>query len=57
MKLLNCEMLEFSFLDGNASLNSMAKPLALHKKGSFPLKISSVNVTISAASCGFGHIY
>ena len=24
---------------------------------SFPLRISSVNVTKSAASCGFGHIY
>ena len=30
---------------------------ALHKKWSFPLKISSVNVTKSAGNCGFGHIY
>ena len=30
---------------------------ALHKKRSFPLRISSVNVTKSAVSCGFGHIY
>ena len=29
----------------------------LHKKRSFPLKISSVNVIKSAVSCGFGHIY
>ena len=29
----------------------------LHKKWSFPLKISSVNVTKSAGNCGFGHIY
>ena len=29
----------------------------LHKKWSFPLRISSVNVTKSAANCGFGHIY
>ena len=29
----------------------------LHKKWSFPLLISSVNVTKSAVSCGFGHIY
>ena len=29
----------------------------LHKKWSFPLKISSVNVINSAVSCGFGHIY
>ena len=30
-----------------------AKP---HKKWSFPLRISSVNVTKSAENCGFGHI-
>ena len=29
----------------------------LHKKSSFPLYISWVNVTKSAFSCGFGHIY
>ena len=29
----------------------------LHKKWSFPLKIFSVNVTKSAVSCGFCHIY
>ena len=29
----------------------------LHKQWSFPLKISSVNVTKSAVSCGFGLIY
>ena len=29
----------------------------LHKKLSFPLWISSINVTKSAVSCGFGHIY
>ena len=29
----------------------------LHQKGSFPLRISSVNVTKSVVSCGFGHIY
>ena len=29
----------------------------LHKKWSFPLRISSINVTQSAVSCGFGHIY
>ena len=27
------------------------------KKSSFPLRISSVNVTKSAGICGFGHIY
>ena len=30
---------------------------SLHKEWSFPLRISSVNVTKSAVSCGFGHIY
>ena len=39
----------------------MALPLhnlvmALHKKWSFPLKISSVNVTKSTGRCGFGQI-
>ena len=29
----------------------------LHKKWSFPLRISSVNVTKFAVSCGSGHIY
>ena len=29
----------------------------LHKKWSFPLRISSVNVTKSLISSGFGHIY
>ena len=29
----------------------------LHKKWSFPLRISSVNVTKSAVSRGFGHIF
>ena len=29
----------------------------LHKKWNFQLRISSVNLTKSAVSCGFGHIY
>ena len=29
----------------------------IQKKWSFPLRISSVNVTKSAVSCEFGHIY
>ena len=29
----------------------------LHKSWSFPSRISSVNVTISAENCGFSHIY
>ena len=31
--------------------------ISLHKKWSFPLRISSVNVTKSAENCAFGHIY
>ena len=31
--------------------------ISVHKKWSFPLRISSVNVTKSAVSCWFGHIY
>ena len=30
---------------------------ALHKKWSFPLRISWVNAIKSTVSCGFGHIY
>ena len=30
---------------------------SLHEKWSFPLRISSVNVTKSAGFCGFSHIY
>ena len=37
--------------------SSNEKHLPLHKKRSFPLRISSVNVTKSAVSCKFGHIY
>ena len=31
--------------------------VTLHKKSSFPFRISSVNVTKSAGNCGFRHIY
>ena len=31
--------------------------MTLHKTWSFPLRISSVNLTKSAVSCGFAHIY
>ena len=31
--------------------------ITLHTKRSFPLRISSVNATKSAGTCGFGHIY
>ena len=39
---------------GDGRLNAY---FPLHKKLSFPLEISSVNVTKSAGNCGFGQIY
>ena len=44
----------FDFLRFSRDVN---ENIALHKKRSFPLRISSVNVTKSAGKCGFGHIY
>ena len=38
-------------------LNEHSEEAPLHKKWSFPWRISSVNVTEFAVSCGFGHIY
>ena len=40
-------------------LDPKCRPCAqsLHRKSSFPLRISSVNVTKSADSCGFSHLY
>ena len=35
---------------------SLVIVLTLHKKWNFPLRISSLNVTIFAGNCGFGHI-
>ena len=40
----------------NGELEGFIKK-SLQKKLSFPLRISSVNVTKSAGKCGFGHIY
>ena len=36
---------------------SFYKMYWLQKNLSFPLRISSVNVTKTAGNCGFGHIY
>ena len=38
-------------------LQAIVPSQTLHKKQSFPLRISSVHVTKSAGNCGFGHIY
>ena len=37
--------------------NQVNTYIKLHKKWSFSLRISSVNVTKSTVNCGFGHIY
>ena len=52
--LININMVfpETAQLNNKVSLES-----TLQKKSSFPLGISSVNVTKSAVSCGFAHIY
>ena len=43
--------LELEIRDGDCMVT------ALHEKSSFPLRISSANVTKSAVSCSFGQIY
>ena len=45
----NSNMQNFKYDDGDF--------VSMYKKWSFPLRISSVNVTKSAGNCGFGHIY
>ena len=51
--------LSISFFTQNDILVSCKSILqwTLHKKWSFPFRISSINVTKSAVSCGFDHIY
>ena len=44
-------------LDRKKKREREGKERALHKKWSFPLKVSSVNVTKNIVSGGFGHIY
>ena len=40
-----------------ANSNSLNICITLRRKWSFPLRISSVNVTKSAGNCGFGQVY
>ena len=44
-----------TYLDTFHAVTCNGAKIALHKN--FPLRISSVNVTKSAVSCGFDHIY
>ena len=55
-----CQTTDLIELNNSGVYSSFFRPelyLTLDKKWSFPLKISSVNVTKSAVSCGIGHIY
>ena len=45
------------FSPGEGCIKSYFKHVTLHKKWSFPWRISPVNVTKSAVSYGFDHIY
>ena len=47
----------FGYMYWNCSINNWSGCFSLHKKWSFALRISSVNVPKSARNCGFGHIY
>ena len=44
-----------SLMEQRKSINGMSS--LQDTKGNIPLMISSVNVTKSEVSCGFGHIY
>ena len=58
--LFSCKSYLHKIIISNVWLGSeytSASLIALHKKWSFPFKISSVNVTKSAVSCVFAHIY
>ena len=48
---------QVTFTDLSCTVNYSINRHALHKKRSFPLKISSVYVTKSTENCGFCHIY
>ena len=52
-----CSILDVCQGSEYASVSICRNWPALHKKWSFPLRISSVNVAKSAGNYGFGHIY
>ena len=47
----------FTIVHKNTALIYYCQCNGLHKKWSFPLRVSSVNVTKSTVSSRFGHIY
>ena len=55
--LIDLIFLDLTYIYMSWNLRTGIQDLSLHKKWSFPLRISSVNVTKSAVSCGFGQIY
>ena len=48
---------KLSFVHDDSTKNKGTHWFTLHKNWSFPLRLSSVNVTKSARNCGFNHIY
>ena len=52
-----CKKKSYLLLDSLSMKATLVWKCPLQKKRSFPLKISSVNVTKSAGNCGFGHVY
>ena len=58
MLICGCYCRDYIAARGAAlAASNVSDDAALHKKWSFLLRISSVNVTKSAVSCGFGHFY
>ena len=58
--LHNVEFIDFDIYLRDVKFKESQGPLVqlpLHKKLSFPFRISSVDMTKSSVSCGFGHIY
>ena len=50
------ESVSITIMEGGFNNNTKSM-VSLHKKWSFPLRNSSVNVTKSVVTSGFGHIY
>ena len=53
----NLLMIHYVIISNSISFNPFLAKVPVHKKGSFPLRISLINVTKSTVNGGFGHIY
>ena len=51
------ELIPWRMIGMHLAFTLFSEFTTLHKKWNFPLKVSSVNLTKSADSCGFGLIY